>query len=202
MDVLRRILFGTRELATLGEVSAPREIALTGAVVANVTVTSPVSGLRCAYYHAEIGETVELCSAETRTRGERHTFRPFAEMKSPSDLVVATADGQRVVLPSGFFLVRGGDSARRGRRFARIPEGISAMALGGSRDEGALGYREIALRAGDLVRFSGTIEAVMSEAREGYRGAPRRAFRMRPEREPIVVEALATPLYASRLVVS
>ncbi len=188
---LRTAIFRGDGLATLGDVSAPRAVEITGAVVGPRALTSPVSGARCAYYHAEIGETIELAFPALRESGERHTFRALAEMRSPSDLEIATADRQRVLLSGGFFLVKASLAAARARPLARIPDELGATLGAVPRDGRALGYREITLRAGDRVRFSGVVEPVIREAPGGYRGAPARALRMRPEREPIVVVALA-----------
>ncbi len=159
-----------------------------GTVVSPTEVTSPVSGAVCAYYHSEIGATEELVLAKLRGANERHVFRPFAELRSHADLIVFTDAGEQVTLVAGHYLVRGEARARTGIPLRTIPPEIQSLVGTRSVDPKHISYREILLVRGDRVRFSGTIEPVMSEARVGYREAPVAMARMRPEREPVVVE--------------
>ncbi len=161
---------------------------LVGTVASPTGMKSPVSGADCAYYHSEIGATEELVLAKLRGANECHAFRPFAELRSHTDLVVVTDAGETVTLVAGHFLVRAEARARAGIPLRTIPAEIQALVGTRSSDPTHVSYREILLVRGDRVCFSGTIEPVMSEARVGYREAPVVMARMRPEREPVVVE--------------
>jgi hypothetical protein len=179
LDRLWRRLSAREPLALLGQVEAARDVSLTCRVVGGDLV-SPVSGRRCAYYHAELGDAVELAWPLLRDRRARHAFRSTAELRSADDLVVTTGDDRRIALPGGFFLV-----VARAISHLPLPTPMGGLASTSGRPTR---YREIALGAGDLVRFSGVVEAVPAPSRSGYRDAPGHALRMRPEREPIVVE--------------
>ena len=186
----------------LGEITAPRTVEVDGVVIAPRDLVSPASGLRLSYFHIELGEAVRFVDDDAvfEPSLSRADFFPFAELKSDADLVVRTRDDREVTLPSGYFLVRSASRSGRAARLKRAPDalrpivGSTFAARSSARRPDAsriLSYREIVLVPGDRVRFAGTIEPIVAGATGDYRSAPRVSYRMRPEREPIIVEEAA-----------
>lgn len=204
LRTLQRALFHRVKPGGLGEVTAPRLVTVDAVVSGPSNVMSPVTGRALAYFHLEVGESVRLGVDDLI---ERFVFHPFAELRSEADLMVRTLDDREILLPAGYFLVRR-PAVLEGIRLDEVPDGLRALVssrlaeLGGKpidlerrgRSSGSklrISFRQIALRPGDRVRFSGIVEPIVTPVTGGYRDAPGVFFRMRPEREPIIVEEAA-----------
>jgi hypothetical protein len=178
-----------RQPMLLGEVTSPRRVSIEADVVRDTPIiTSPFSGEACAYFHAEVGEERPVVDLSGKNEVARF-FRKLAEHRSDQDLVVVTDDRRRIVLPTRYFLVVARTLSDESTPLGIVP-GEVASAVAAERLRGVLAYREILLRAADRVRFSGVVEAVRTDEQVDYRRAPRVSYRMRPEREPIIVEAV------------
>lgn len=172
------------ELTVLGAVDAPRWVQLVAEVRATETARSPFSGAPCAYYQGQIGRADSL----EGDQGVVRLFEPLGTATSPHDLVVRTADGLEVTIPAGYFIVVAGRLPRTERSLERVPDELAYLGIDPHKLEGAIWYREVMLVAGSLVRFSGIIETVLASA--NYRSNAQRSLRMRPMREPLVVQEL------------
>ena len=69
-----------------------------------------------------------------------------------------------------------------------MPDELAYLGIDPKKLAGAIWYREVMLRSGSLVRFSGIVETVLASA--DYRSNAQRSLRMRPMREPLVVQEL------------
>lgn len=172
------------ELSLLGEVDGPRWVQLVAEVRATENARSPFTGAMCAYWHGQIGRADALQG----DAGVVRVFEPLGTATSPHDLVVRTADAFEVVLPAGYFIVVAGRLPKTERSLARVPEELAYLGLDPKKLGDSIWYREVVLRTGALVRFSGIVETVLSSA--NYRSNAQRSYRMRPMREPLVVHEL------------
>lgn len=172
------------ELTVLGAVDGPRWVQLVAEVRATETVRSPFSGAACAYYQGQIGRADALEGDD----GVVRLFEPLGTATSPHDLVVVTADGAEVVIPAGYFIVVAGRLPRTERSLEKVPDELAYLGIEPEKLRGAIWYREVVLRTGSLVRFSGILETVLASA--NYRSNAQRSLRMRPMREPLVVQEL------------
>lgn len=172
------------DLSVLGAVDAPRWVQLVAEVRATETARSPFSGASCAYYQGQIGRADALEGDD----GVVRVFEPLGTATSPHDLVVRTADGFDVVIPAGYFIVVAGRLPRTERSLARLPDELAYLGIDPRKLAGAIWYREVMLRSGSLVRFSGIVETILASA--DYRSNAQRSLRMRPMREPLVVQEL------------
>ncbi|MFO0611010.1 MAG: hypothetical protein U0414_00380 [Polyangiaceae bacterium] len=172
------------ELSVLGAVDSPRWVQLVAEVRATEPARSPFSGAPCAYYQGQIGRADALQGED----GVVRVFEPLGTATSPHDLVVKTADAFEVVLPAGYFIVVAGRLPRTERSLERVPDELAYLGIDPAKLTGAIWYREVVLRPGSLVRFSGIVETVLASA--NYRSNAQRSLRMRPMREPLVVQEL------------
>lgn len=172
------------DLSTIGEVDGPRWVQLVAEVRATETTRSPFSGSTCAYWHGQIGRADAL----EGDSGVVRLFEPLGTATSPHDLVVRTGDAFEVVLPAGYFIVVAGRLPKTERSLARIPDELAYLGIEPKKVGDTIWYREVVLRSGALVRFSGIVETVLASA--DYRSNAQRSLRMRPMREPLVVQEL------------